>query len=281
MTAITQVFYYGDGSQVQFTFPFDYIDQSHIKVGILNDASGLYDEKAQGDVTYGWFLANASTVQFNTAPPAPTGTDPNIKIYRQTDSDAPYAVFTPGSPLKAVDLNDNFEQSIYVVQEATTSAGVAGEAAIIAVDAALAAEASAAQAQADATQAQADAATAVTTANGAKVDASNALIAASAAQAEATAASVAADAAMVAAQDAEAAAAAALVLVTDFVGSGEPYDNLYSGTAGAPGSKTIDLGDLTTIASCSNAYFPGEDVSSTVTYNMGLGCSSIDYGSLA
>lgn len=171
MTTTTQVFYSGNGSQVQFTFPFDYIDQTHIKVAILNDATGLYDEKAQDDATYGWSLANASTVEFNTAPPAPTGATANIKLYRQTDSDAPYAVFTPGSPIKSVDLNDNFEQSIYVVQEATTSAGDAEDAARIAANAALSAQSDATQAQTDAAQAQADAAQAQADAAQAAADA--------------------------------------------------------------------------------------------------------------
>ena len=121
MTVITQVFYDGDGVTTQFSIPFDYIDQTHVKVGILNTETGAYDEKAQDDPTYGWYLANATTVEFNVAPPAPVNLEvPNIKIYRETDSDTAYAVFSPGSPIKAADLNDNFEQSIYIAQESAT-----------------------------------------------------------------------------------------------------------------------------------------------------------------
>ena len=39
-----------------------------------------------------------------------------IKIYRETDSDALTATFYAGSAIKSEDLNDNFNQSLYVTQ---------------------------------------------------------------------------------------------------------------------------------------------------------------------
>jgi hypothetical protein len=67
-----------------------------------------------------WTFANATTVQFNTAPPAPPSTDPNypnIKIARCTDIDPLAATFYPGSAIRAQDLNNNFEQLQLAIQE--------------------------------------------------------------------------------------------------------------------------------------------------------------------
>ena len=121
MTVTTEVYYPGDGVTTQYTFPFPYIDETHINVSIYNPSTGVYEPKAQDDATYGWRLANANTVEFTvTAPPAPLPGDPaTIHIYRRTEIDQPYAEFFPGAPLNANDLNDNFEQSLYAVQEAT------------------------------------------------------------------------------------------------------------------------------------------------------------------
>ncbi|AGA17894.1 tail fiber protein [Synechococcus phage P60] len=176
MTVITEVYYNGDGTTTNFSFPFDYIDQTHVKVGILNDTTGVYDEKEQDDATYGWSLANSSTVQFNSAPPAPTNAEiPNIKIFRETDSDSAYAVFSPGAPVKAVDLNDNFEQSIYIAQESAT---VSARAESVVTDV----EALAIQTKIIADQAAADSSAAVSTANAAETTANTALSTANTAQ---------------------------------------------------------------------------------------------------
>lgn len=128
MTVQTLVLYSGNGTSRLFSIPFDYLDEADVKVSIYNYTSNQYEEKAQGDPTYGWSFTNASTVEFDTAPPAPTdGSTPNIRIERLTDIESPDAVFTPGSPVKAADLNDNFDQSIYAVQEIrTTSVRVDG-----------------------------------------------------------------------------------------------------------------------------------------------------------
>ena len=107
-----QTYYAGDGTQKTFTFNFEYINESDVKVGIYDATTELYVDKAQDDATYGWSFANATTIEFVTAPPAdpdaPGGN--NIRIYRDTDIDSLEATFYPGSSIRAQDLNDNFEQ---------------------------------------------------------------------------------------------------------------------------------------------------------------------------
>ena len=123
MTVQTQIFYRGDGSSTLFSFPFPYIDETHVKVRLYDEGTDLYTDVPQDSPTYPWRLATASEVEFTgAAPPAPsTGAYPdNILIERETDADAAYATFFPGSPIKAADLNDNFEQSIFVSQESAT-----------------------------------------------------------------------------------------------------------------------------------------------------------------
>lgn len=168
--------YVGDGSTVLYSFTFPYIEEDDIKVS-LDDV-----------ITTEYSLANATTVEFVAAP----ATGVAIRIYRDTSVDDPKAVFYPGSAIRAQDLNDNFEQSLFVIQEAdfnNTQSATDSAAALATAQAAdtkadqanvqsAAAEASAAQAQTDATQAASDAATAQADATQAAADASSAQISA-------------------------------------------------------------------------------------------------------
>ena len=90
-----------DGSQTLFGFTFEYIDVSHIKVSI------------NGIETTEYILANDTTIEFNTAP-----VDGSVvRIFRSTPSDSLSHEFFSGSAIKAKNLNENFEQSLFVVQE--------------------------------------------------------------------------------------------------------------------------------------------------------------------
>ena len=62
---------------------------------------------------------SGGTVRFNATglPNGTTGTLP-VRIFRQTDVDAPKAEFTAGASLKAAELNDNFKQVRHALQEA-------------------------------------------------------------------------------------------------------------------------------------------------------------------
>ena len=93
--------YTGNGTLTQFTFPFEYLDESDIKVSL------------DGTNTTAYSLANATTVEFDTAPASGVA----IRIYRVTNSDSLKATFFAGSSIRAQDLNNNFNQALYVTQE--------------------------------------------------------------------------------------------------------------------------------------------------------------------
>jgi len=99
--AVTQNSYTGDGSTTNYSFTFPYLKASDIKASI--DAVD----------TTAFTLANATTVQFNTAP----SDGAQIKIFRETGIDNLTATFYAGSAIKSEDLNENFTQNLYVTQE--------------------------------------------------------------------------------------------------------------------------------------------------------------------
>ena len=117
----------GNGSKTQFSFDFPYIFKSEIHVYFWNAVTKEYDEKLTTDSTYPWRItdANPTIVEFTgTAPPSPaTPTVPgetsvdNVKIRRITKVDDIRALFNPGSAIRSDDLNKNFEQVRYAVQE--------------------------------------------------------------------------------------------------------------------------------------------------------------------
>ena len=118
----------GNGTKTQFSFDFPYIFKSEIHVYFWNQVTKEYDEVLTTDATYPWQItdANPTIVEFtSTAPPAPTTpTDPgettvdNVKIRRITNIDDIRALFNPGSAIRSDDLNKNFEQLRYAIQEA-------------------------------------------------------------------------------------------------------------------------------------------------------------------
>ena len=143
-----EIKYAGDGSQVLFTFPFTYIDETDVEVDIWNEYSRRWESSAPphpwldpntqpGIISpYYWRFDNATTIRFlkireedqgqtpvppavDWAPPAPTDpTQPyNIRIRRCTAIDPLSATFYPGSAIRAKDLNDNFEQLQLAIQE--------------------------------------------------------------------------------------------------------------------------------------------------------------------
>lgn len=99
--AITSNSYTGNGSTTLYSFTFPYLDESHVKITL------------NGTLTTAYTFANATTIQFNTAP----GAGVAIRIYRETNNDQTEATFFAGSSIKAQDLNNNFTQTLYTVQE--------------------------------------------------------------------------------------------------------------------------------------------------------------------
>jgi len=119
----------GNGSKTQFSFDFPYIFKSEIHVYFWNATTKEWDEKLTTDATYPWRIddANPTIVEFTgTAPPNKTdqvlGENEdyvdNVKIRRVTNIDDIRALFNPGSAIRSDDLNKNFEQLRYALQEA-------------------------------------------------------------------------------------------------------------------------------------------------------------------
>ena len=104
--AVTQNQYTGNGSTVLFSFTFPYLVSTDVKV------------KVDGTDTTAYTLANATTVQMNAAP----ANGAVVIVYRNTDNDNKKATFYPGSAIKAEDLNNDFDQILYVAQEVDNNA---------------------------------------------------------------------------------------------------------------------------------------------------------------
>ena len=101
--ALTETPHVGDNSETLFPFYFKYIKESDVKVSL--------DGVDQATTAYSF--ASATQILFNTPP----GLGVAIRIYRDTDVDDLKAEFFPGSAIRASDLNDNFLQNNYKVQE--------------------------------------------------------------------------------------------------------------------------------------------------------------------
>ena len=99
--ATTSNTFTGNGSTTNYSFTFEYLEQDEVKVTL------------DGTATTAFTFANATTLSFTSAP----GNGVEIRIYRDTDVDTLKATFFPGSAVKAEDLNDNFTQSNFAVQE--------------------------------------------------------------------------------------------------------------------------------------------------------------------
>lgn len=196
--ATTQNTYTGNGSTTNYSFTFEYIKQTDVKV-TLDDVA-----------TTAFTFANATTLSFTTAPTNGAA----IRIFRNTDITTLNATFFPGSAIKAEDLNSNFTQTHFATQEtdnevidanttadtakvtantaltnsntAVTSANAAVSTANTADTNASAAVTTANAASATATTAANDAASAITTANTASNNASTAVTTANAADVTAT-----------------------------------------------------------------------------------------------
>ena len=100
--ATIQNTYTANGSTTLYSFTFPYLKEDHVKVSL------------NGVITTAYTFANATSIQFNTAPSNGTA----IVIYRETDDNNVESVFYAGSAIRAEDLNDNATQSLYLVQEA-------------------------------------------------------------------------------------------------------------------------------------------------------------------
>ena len=93
--------YTGNGSTTNYSITFEYLKEDDVKVSL------------DGTLTTAYSFANATTIEFDTAP----GSSVAIRIYRDTDVDTQTSRFFAGSAIRAKDLNDNLNQSLFLVQE--------------------------------------------------------------------------------------------------------------------------------------------------------------------
>ena len=106
--ATTSNTYTGNGSNKLFSITFPYLETSDVDV---------YLNGTLQTITTQYTFANATTVEFVAAP----ANGATVKLDRSTDDSENPATFFPGSSIKAADLNENFDQTLYVVQEINNS----------------------------------------------------------------------------------------------------------------------------------------------------------------
>ena len=110
--ATTQNTYTGNGSTTDYSITFEYLKDADVKVTLDHVATTAFT------------LPNATTLRFTTAP----GNNVAIRIFRDTDVDAARFVYSAGSAIKAAELNENADQSLYALQETTNTDDITDEA---------------------------------------------------------------------------------------------------------------------------------------------------------
>lgn len=93
------------GNTTTYPINFEYLNPTCIYVGYITEEEDLTP------ITEGWSLTDATTITFDAAP---GGT---IRIYRVTPVDEPVATFYPTVAIRAIDLNNNFDQCLMRLQE--------------------------------------------------------------------------------------------------------------------------------------------------------------------
>ena len=107
MSLLTEKLSNGDGTTAAFTFQFEYLEESDVKVevgGVLKTQDTHYTFTSLTEITF-----TAGNI-----PPSGTG---NVRIYRDTDITDLQAEFFAGSAIRAQDLNSDFDQNLFKVQE--------------------------------------------------------------------------------------------------------------------------------------------------------------------
>ena len=192
--ATTQNTYSGNGSNKLFSITFPYLETTDVTV-YLN-----------GTLQTAYSFANATTIEFVTAP----ANGATVLLKRSTADAALQAVFFPGSSIKAADLNNDFDQVLFIAQETTNTANTATSTAAAATANANTALSNSSAAVSTANTASSNASAAVSTANTASTNASNAVTTANTASTNASTAITTANAAVVTANAASSSASAAV-----------------------------------------------------------------------
>ena len=109
--ATTQNTHDGTGSKRDFPFTFPYLSTSDVKVKL--DGTTVTD-------TTKYTFPNATTLEFVSGEAPDNGA--KVIVFRDTNTDTRKATFYPGSSIRAGDLNDNADQTLYTVQEVQNNA---------------------------------------------------------------------------------------------------------------------------------------------------------------
>ena len=107
MSLTTEKLSNGDGTTAAFTFQFEYLEESDVKVevgGVLKTQDTHYTFTSLTEIT------------FTSGNIPPSGTN-NVRIYRDTDITELQAEFFAGSAIRAQDLNSDFDQNLFRIQE--------------------------------------------------------------------------------------------------------------------------------------------------------------------
>ena len=112
----TTEYFTGNGSRTDFNLGFDFMEPSDVRVGFFSPVVGVYQDKAADDPVYGYtveLVPGGSLVRFVE----PVEAQQKIIIYRLTPVDPIKADFEAGHPIKAQDLDDNFEQLANAIED--------------------------------------------------------------------------------------------------------------------------------------------------------------------
>ena len=98
---------YDSTGSATYTFEFEYLKPSDVKVSVAGVPTSEFTIPPSAP----------TTIQFNSEHVPVSGAG-EIRIYRDTNVDNLEATFYAGSAIKSQDLNDNFNQNLFVTQEA-------------------------------------------------------------------------------------------------------------------------------------------------------------------
>ena len=132
--ATTETILSGDGTTTQFGFTFPYIKTEDVKVELqeFDTVESTVISRVQissfsipsNNPTVVDFSAIGAATNYQAITGAPltnhavnTSNIIRVRIYRFTSADANPSTFLQGSTIRAQDLNDNFEQILYIMQE--------------------------------------------------------------------------------------------------------------------------------------------------------------------
>jgi len=130
--AVTKITYTANGSLTQYTLPFEYIAEADVDVYVdevlqlqqntTSTADPTHPQVISGEIAQGtplinYTFANATTIEFNSAP-----TNGAFLFIERTTDDASVVTFVPGSTIRAQELNTALEQVRFMAQEGVNTA---------------------------------------------------------------------------------------------------------------------------------------------------------------